>query len=161
MTEQAVFGAPEPGSQAEKEQRASPIDVHVGSRIRLRRTLLGMSQERLGDSLGLTFQQVQKYERGVNRVSASRLFDLSRVLDVPISFFYDDLPEGAAAMGAMGRRSLAGFAEAQEPFVPPATDEHLHRRETLELVRAYYRITDPAVRKRVFELIKSMGPAEV
>src|SRR5580698_4530908 len=76
---------------SDKESRPSPIDVHVGSRIRLRRTLLGMSQERLGDSLGLTFQQVQKYERGVNRVGASRLFDLSRVLDVPISFFFEDM----------------------------------------------------------------------
>jgi len=72
----------------DREGRPSPIDVHVGSRIRLRRTLLGMSQERLGEALGLTFQQVQKYERGVNRVGASRLFDLSRVLDVPISFFF-------------------------------------------------------------------------
>ena len=81
---------------AEKEGRPSPIDVHVGSRIRLRRTLLGMSQERLGEALGLTFQQVQKYERGVNRVGASRLFDLSRVLDVPISFFFDDMPDSLA-----------------------------------------------------------------
>ncbi len=76
------------------EARPSPVDVHVGARIRLRRTLLGMSQERLGDALGLTFQQVQKYERGVNRVGASRLFDLSRILDVPISFFYDNQPGG-------------------------------------------------------------------
>src|SRR4028119_625057 len=74
------------------EHRPSPIDVHVGSRVRLRRTLLGMSQEKLGEALGLTFQQVQKYERGVNRIGASRLFDLSRVLDVPISFFFDDMP---------------------------------------------------------------------
>ncbi len=81
---------------SEREGRPSPIDVHVGSRIRLRRTLLGMSQERLGEALGLTFQQVQKYERGVNRVGASRLFDLSRVLDVPISFFFDDLPDSVA-----------------------------------------------------------------
>ena len=83
-------GAPFVG--AGKESRPRPIDVHVGSRIRLRRTLLGMSQERLGEALGLTFQQVQKYESGVNRVSASRLFDLSRVLDVPIGFFFDDVP---------------------------------------------------------------------
>jgi transcriptional regulator with XRE-family HTH domain len=148
-------GAPVVG--AEKEGRPSPIDVHVGSRIRLRRTLLGMSQERLGEALGLTFQQVQKYERGVNRVGASRLFDLSRVLDVPISFFFDDLPESLATTygGNVGRRA-GGFAEMQDGF----TDDALNRRETLELVRAYYRITDPAVRKRVFELIKSMGPSE-
>jgi transcriptional regulator with XRE-family HTH domain len=141
----------------EKESRPSPIDIHVGTRIRLRRTLLGMSQERLGEALGLTFQQVQKYERGVNRVGASRLFDLSRVLDVPISFFFDDMPDSlATAFGGhpSGRRAAAGFAETQEGF----GDDTLSRRETLELVRAYYRITDPAVRKRVFDLIKSMGP---
>ncbi len=142
---------------AEKESRPSPIDIHVGSRIRLRRTLLGMSQERLGEALGLTFQQVQKYERGVNRVGASRLFDLSRVLDVPISFFFDDMPDSLAnTYGAQSGRRAAGFAEAQDGF----TDDALNRRETLELVRAYYRITDPAVRKRVFDLIKSMGPAD-
>ena len=143
---------------AEKEHRPSPIDVHVGTRVRLRRTLLGMSQERLGEALGLTFQQVQKYERGVNRVGASRLFDLSRVLDVPISFFFDDMPDSlATAFGAQpsGRR-VAGFADTQDSFA----DDTLNRRETLELVRAYYRITDPAVRKRVFDLIKSMGPSD-
>ena len=139
----------------EKESRPSPIDVHVGMRIRLRRTLLGMSQERLGDALGLTFQQVQKYERGVNRVGASRLFDLSRVLDVPISFFFDDMPESLS--GAAATRRSSGFSDAQDPF----GDDTMSRRETLELVRAYYRIIDPALRKRVFELIRSMGPAEV
>jgi transcriptional regulator with XRE-family HTH domain len=147
----------EHGLGPEKEGRPSPIDVHVGSRIRLRRTLLGMSQERLGEALGLTFQQVQKYERGVNRVGASRLFDLSRVLDVPISFFFDDMPESlASTYGSQSPRRSAGFPEMQDSF----TDDALNRRETLELVRAYYRITEPAVRKRVFELIKSMGPTE-
>lgn len=142
---------------AEKESRPSPIDVHVGSRIRLRRTLLGMSQERLGESLGLTFQQVQKYERGVNRVGASRLFDLSRVLDVPISFFFDDMPDSlATSFGGLASRRTPGLSDAHDSFA----DDTLSRRETLELVRAYYRITDPAVRKRVFELIKSMGPTE-
>jgi transcriptional regulator with XRE-family HTH domain len=118
----------EPFGGAGKGPRPRPIDAHVGSRIRLRRTLLGLSQERLGEALGLTFQQVQKYETGVNRVSASRLFDLSRVLDVPIGFFFDDVP-----------------------------DVLLSRRETLELVGAYYRIIDPAVRKHLLDLIKSLG----
>ena len=146
-------------SGAEREARSSPIDAHVGARIRLRRTLMGMSQERLGEALGLTFQQVQKYERGVNRVGASRLFDLSRVLDVPISFFFDDMPEPLASLngGYSNTRSSSGFAEGQDGF---GTDEMLNRRETLELVRAYYRINEPAVRKRVFDLIKSMGPIE-
>ena len=144
------------GHPAERESRPSPIDVHVGSRIRLRRTLLGMSQERLGDQLGLTFQQVQKYERGINRVGASRLFDLARVLDVPISFFFDDMPDGLAGSIGGGSRRALGMADAQDAF----GDDTMTRRETLELVRAYYRITDPAVRKRVFDLIKSMGPGE-
>lgn len=142
----------------EREHRPSPIDVHVGSRVRLRRTLLGMSQEKLGEALGLTFQQVQKYERGVNRIGASRLFDLARVLDVPVSFFFDDMPDSMGGNPAVsGRRGTGyGFAEQQEGF----DDDTLHRRETLELVRAYYRITDPSVRKRVFDLIKSLAPAE-
>jgi transcriptional regulator with XRE-family HTH domain len=150
----------ETNERPERESRPSPIDVHVGSRIRLRRTLLGMSQERLGDALGLTFQQVQKYERGVNRVGASRLFDISRVLDVPISFFFEDMPEGMDATPISGPRGrMYGFAEAQEPF-SNGVDDNLTKRETLELVRAYYRITDPAVRKRVFDLMKSLAPAE-
>ena len=142
----------------DKEHRPSPIDVHVGTRIRLRRTLLGMSQERLGEALGLTFQQVQKYERGVNRVGASRLFDLSRVLDVPISFFFDDMPDTVAGRPGGAPSRPGGFGDAQAPF---GTDDSLTRRETLDLVRPYYRITEPSVRKRVFELIKSMGPADV
>ncbi len=153
-----VFRAPPERESPERESRSSPVDVHVGSRIRLRRTLMGMSQERLGDALGLTFQQVQKYERGANRVSASRLFDLSRVLDVPISFFFDDMdaPNGSKP------RPPGGFADAQDAFghATPGADEALHRRESLELIRAYYRIADPAVRRRVFELVKSMGPPE-
>jgi transcriptional regulator with XRE-family HTH domain len=147
-------GRPDQAGVVEKDSRPSPIDIHVGTRIRLRRTLLGMSQERLGDALGLTFQQIQKYERGVNRVGASRLFDLSRVLDVPISFFFDDMPDSLTGAGAA--RRAAGFNEPQDAFA----DDTMSRRETLELVRAYYRIGDPALRKKVFELIRSMGPAE-
>lgn len=147
--------------RAERESRASPIDVHVGSRIRLRRTLMGMSQERLGEALGLTFQQVQKYERGVNRVGASRLYDLSRVLDVPISFFFDDMADGAPGAypppASLGARRSFGFADRQDAITAPP-DDSMNRRETLELVRAYYRITDPAVRKRVFDLVKSLVP---
>lgn len=140
--------------RVDREHRPSPIDVHVGSRVRLRRTLLGMSQEKLGEALGLTFQQVQKYERGVNRIGASRLFDLARVLDVPIGFFFDDMPEVNG--GNVAVRRTAGFAETQDGF----EDETLHRRETLELVRAYYRITDTSIRKRVFDLIKSLAPSD-
>ena len=126
-----------------------PVDVHVGSRVRMRRTLLGMSQEKLGDALGLTFQQVQKYERGANRVGASRLFEISRVLDVPVSFFFEEMSDETAALD-QGQR---GAAEASEEF----ERDPLTKRETLELVRAYYRITDPRVRKRLFELTKAIG----
>ena len=131
----------------------NPIDIHVGGRVRLRRTLLGMSQEKLGESLGLTFQQIQKYERGANRVGASRLFELSRILDVPVSFFFDDMPEKLRT--GEGRISYGMTDQPQASLEP----DPLTRRETLELVRAYYRITDAQVRKRLFELTKSLGHA--
>jgi transcriptional regulator with XRE-family HTH domain len=130
--------------------KPNPVDIHVGARVRLRRTLLGMSQEKLGEAIGLTFQQVQKYERGANRVGASRLYDLSRVLEVPVSFFFDDMPDEISAKSVHERREMS---ESPDPF----DNDPMNRRETLELVRAYYRITDPVQRKRVFELVKAMG----
>lgn len=131
--------------------RPNPIDVHVGARVRLRRTLLGMSQERLGEALGLTFQQVQKYERGANRIGASRLYDLSRVLDVPVSYFFEDM--GDDTMAASPRYMVRATED------PPQTDDGVMvQRETLELVRAYYRIRDPEVRKQVQELAHVLGP---
>jgi transcriptional regulator with XRE-family HTH domain len=141
---------PEGRNRAESgaERLPTGVDAHVGSRIRLRRTMLGMSQEKLATALGLTFQQVQKYERGLNRVGASRLFDLGRVLDVPISFFFDDMPGGLSASGSDGEAPEAGSGNA------------LDRAETLQLIRAYYRISDPGLRRRVLDLLKSMGPAE-
>jgi len=137
-----------------KTGKPNPIDVHVGSRVRLRRTLLGMSQEKLGEAIGLTFQQVQKYERGANRIGASRLFDLSRVLDVPVSFFFDDMPADAAAAPVDDDSPAPddGRSGGYEP-------DPMAKRETLELVRAYYRINDPSVRKRLFELTKAVANA--
>lgn len=129
----------------------NPIDVHVGQRIRLRRTLLGMTQQKLGRALGLTFQQVQKYERGTNRVGSSRLFDLGRVLEVSIAYFFDDMSAGVQARSP-GR--LHGLAEPKPLEYEP---DPAAKRETLELVRAYYRIGDPKLRKRVFELTKSLA----
>lgn len=123
-----------------------PIDVHVGSRVRLRRTLLGMSQGVLGKALGLTFQQIQKYERGANRIGSSRLYRLSRILDVPVSFFFDELSE-----------AIIFGAEPAETSGPNFETERLARRETLDLVRRYYQISDDKVRKRVFELVKALG----
>lgn len=143
----------------ETERSPRAVDLHVGARIRLRRTLLGMSQERLGEALGLTFQQVQKYERGVNRVGASRLYDLARVLDVPVSFFFDDMPDSLIAEHPSERLTglPRGLAEPQEGF----GDDLMNRRETIDLVRAYYRIGDPAIRRRMFELMRSMSPGAV
>lgn len=126
-----------------------PVDIYVGSRVRLCRTLKGMSQQKLAQALGLTFQQVQKYERGANRIGSSRLFELSRILDVPPSFFFDGAPEADGAANAPSGLS--------EPDPAPFDSEKLFRREILEFVRAYDRITDPAVRKRLFELVKAIG----
>jgi transcriptional regulator with XRE-family HTH domain len=132
----------------------NPVDIHVGSRVRLRRTLLGLSQEKLGEAVGLTFQQIQKYERGANRIGASRLFEFSRILDVPVSFFFDDMSERTAAVEGL---PAAGMADQPRASLEP---DPLTRRETLELVRAYYRIADPQIRKRLFELTKSLGTLE-
>jgi transcriptional regulator with XRE-family HTH domain len=139
-----------PVRRRQKSDKPNPVDVHVGSRVRLRRTLLGLSQEKLGEAIGLTFQQVQKYERGANRIGASRLHELGTVLDVPVEFFFADL-DPAKLLPATG---LAEDAPA------PFEGDPLARRETLELVRAYYRITDPAVRRRLFELVKSLGASD-
>ena len=128
-------------------QGPHPVDIHVGSRIRMRRTLLGLSQEKLGDALGLTFQQVQKYERGANRVGSSRLYEISRILDVPISFFFEEMTGDVSSAGAAVPVNTGEGAQS----------DPLAKRETLELVRAYYRIDDPRVRKRVFELMKSIA----
>lgn len=130
-----------------------PVDVHVGARLRLRRNLLGMSQEQLGKASGLTFQQIQKYERGTNRMGASRLFQLGRLLNVTVAYFFEEF-SAAAVSPAQGFRdneqtSLEG--------VPAGDNEILQRRETLELIRAYYRITDPKQRRTVYNLIKSMA----
>ena len=123
------------------------VDVHVGSRVRLRRTLLGMSQEKLGKAVSLTFQQIQKYERGANRIGSSRLYQFSQVLDVPISFFFDDMPpEITGRPAGLGEDSQAPYETAK-----------FTKRETLELVRAYYRITDSRVRKRLFDLVKAVA----
>ncbi len=122
-------------SAKKQVSRSGPIDIHVGARVRLRRNLLGISQEKLGRAVGVICQQIQKYEKGTDRIGASRLFNLGRALDVPVSFFFEDL-------------------------FPPATAldfDVLSKRETIKLVRAYYRVTDPQLRKRVLDLLKAIG----
>lgn len=148
IDENTQFRDPGPATRRRRPPGVpDPVDIHVGSRVRLRRTLLGLSQEKLGEAIGLTFQQVQKYERGANRIGASRMYDLSRVLSVPVSYFYEDMADDVK-----NREIGAGVSPGQEPEKDP-----LSRRETLELVRAYYKIGRPSVRKRIFELVKSVA----
>ncbi len=129
-------------------RKPNPVDVHVGSRVRLRRLIIGMSQEKLGEKMNLTFQQIQKYEKGTNRIGASRLFQLSQILDVPMSYFFEDAPikPGAAA--------APGFAEPKgEAFLL----DFLNTREGLELNRAFVRIKDPKVRRKIIDLVRSLS----
>ena len=135
---------------------ANEIDAHVGSRLRLRRLLLGISQEKLGGALGLTFQQIQKYERGANRVGASRLFDLSRALDVPVSYFFADMPEDTAAV--MPGRLAGKLSASREPSLDA---DVLLSKETAELVRAYYAISDLEVRRRTLDFLRTVSESIV
>ena len=133
-------------------RRANPLDLHVGSRVRLQRMLLGMSQEKLGEQLGLTFQQIQKYEKGINRIGASRLFDLAKVLGVNVQFFYDEAP-GALTEGRT-MSSASGFSE--KPADRYVVD-FLGSREGIELNKAFVRISDAKVRRSVVDLVRSLA----
>jgi transcriptional regulator with XRE-family HTH domain len=126
----------------------NPVDVHVGQRLRQRRVLVGLSQEKLARMVGITFQQVQKYERGANRIVASRLFELAKVLDVPVSYFFDELSAKAANDADAGAAAQTGDAGSHDVMA---------ERETLELVRAYYNIDDERVRRRAFDLLRSLA----
>jgi len=128
------------------KKQANPIDAQVGNRVRIRRMLIGMSQEKLGDMLGLTFQQIQKYEKGVNRIGAGRLYEVSRILGVPIDFFY----EGVASQES-------GLAESESP---PPVMEFISSGEGLQLSLAFMKIKDPKVRRRVLDLVKSLAEEE-
>jgi len=132
------------------------VDVHIGKRLRQRRTLLGMSQTKLGEAVGLTFQQVQKYERGSNRTSSSRLFEFAKVLDVPVPYFFDDMPANALAGRPMSRRGRGGLVETD---TPPVEDPFV-KREALQLVRAYYKIREGRVRQRITKMIKVLAPVD-
>ncbi|MFC3071632.1 helix-turn-helix domain-containing protein [Shinella pollutisoli] len=132
---------------AENKKKPNPIDIHVGSRIRLRRTMLGMSQEKLGESLGITFQQIQKYEKGTNRVGASRLQNISSILNVPVSFFFEDAPGDRADV-------QSGLAEASSSNY---VVDFLSSSEGLQLNRAFVKITDPKVRRKLVDLVKALA----
>lgn len=132
------------------KKNPNPIDVYVGSRVRMRRMLVGLSQEKLGERLGLTFQQVQKYEKGSNRVSASRLYQMAQILGVPVQFFFEDLPE--QAKGEFGNSN--GFSESsQEAMIM----DFLSSSEGLQLNKALSEISDASVRRKVVELVKAIA----
>ena len=130
------------------KRNANPIDVHVGNRVRMRRMLIGMSQEKLGDQLGLTFQQVQKYEKGSNRVSASRLFQMAQILGVNVQFFYDDMP------GSVSGNPSTGFAENKNGEL---IMDLISAAEGLQLNQAFIEIKDADVRRRIIDLVKVLG----
>ena len=124
------------------------VDRHVGSRVRLRRQLLNMSQEKLGEELGVTFQQVQKYERGANRIGAGHLWNLARVLDVPVSFFFEGASENAGQ---------SGFAEGDQT---PIIDDFIQSADGVQLAQAFARIRDSKVRRRILELVRTLAAEE-
>lgn len=124
-----------------------PVDVHVGKRVRLRRMIVGMTQTDLGNALNITFQQVQKYEQGANRIGSSRIYRISKILGVPVSFFFDDMPNNITD----------NFAETLEQLENDINDNNMARKETLNLVRNYYSIDNEGVRRNLYNLVKSMS----
>lgn len=129
------------------------VDVHVGKRLKTKRTLLGLSQEKLAESLDLTFQQIQKYERGMNRISAGRLYELSRILEIPVTYFYEGLKATASNVSA----PIGMSDNTQESFGGSSDDDVMNRKETLDLVRLYYSIENEKTRKDIVKFIKSMA----
>jgi transcriptional regulator with XRE-family HTH domain len=138
-------------NKLEKENKKSPnpTDIHVGSRIRMRRNILGMSQEKLGESLGITFQQIQKYEKGTNRVGASRLQAIASILDVPVAFFFAEVPGRESALDGLSEGDGSRFVI-----------DFVNSGEGLQLNRAFARIADAKVRRKVVELVKALASEE-
>ena len=128
------------------KKATNPVDKHVGSRVRMRRLMLGMSQEKLGDALGLTFQQVQKYEKGKNRMGAGRLQHISHILQVPVPFFFEDAPH------MPGQPKGSGAAPS-----PAYVSEFLATRDGLALTKAFMRITEPGLRRRIVHLVEEIA----
>jgi len=128
-----------------KDKTPSPVDLHVGARVRMRRKFLNMSQEGLADAISLTFQQVQKYERGTNRISSSKLYDIAKTLGAPIGYFFEGLGE---------HDEQSGFSESEsEAFV----HSFLMTTEGIELAEAFPRIKNPKLRRKILDLVRTMG----
>ncbi len=138
-------------AQDKTDSAPHPVDIHVGKRLRLRRTIQGLSQEVVGNAIGVTFQQIQKYERGANRMGSSRLFEFSKILKVPVSYFFDGFE------AQVGEENDYMMAESSSPEFE---HEQMSSRETMEMMRAYYKISSPRVRKSVFDLVKNLAERE-
>ena len=134
----------------ENKRAPHPIDIHVGSRVRLRRMMQGISQEKLGEDLGLTFQQVQKYEKGVNRIGAGRLFEIAQILDVPVQFFYDDF-QSDEDDSTLSEETTGYEAERTDLFASLATSDGM------QLAQAFLRINDVTIRRRIVDLVKAIA----
>ena len=132
------------------KKQPNPIDIHVGSRVRLRRMMLGMSQEKLGENLGITFQQIQKYEKGTNRIGASRLQHIARVLSVPVSFFFEDAP------GTPGPSSPEWPNRDRRSYVV----DFLSSAEGIQLNKAFVRIKDAKLRRKIIDLVRALAGEE-
>lgn len=143
-------GDSELGETPMAKKAPNPIDKHVGSRVRMRRMMLGMSQEKLGDALGLTFQQVQKYEKGANRIGASRLQQISHILHVPVEFFFEGAPNLAAEQGGLGEAPSPAFVA-----------DFLATSDGLALTRAFMRIQDSRLRRRIVDLVEAIAGDEI
>jgi transcriptional regulator with XRE-family HTH domain len=140
------------------DNEPNPVDVHVGNRIRLRRTILHITQQQMAEKLGLTFQQIQKYEKGMNRVGASRLWDISRVLGVSMGFFFEDMPEDVAKNSPrMLSKANNGETDFVEENCPSFDEDPMKRKETLELVRAYYKIPNRIIAKNLFNVLVALS----
>ncbi len=137
-------------SKTKTKGTPNEMDIHVGQRLRVRRALLGLSQEKLAEAVGLTFQQIQKYERGTNRVSAGRLFDMSKILDVPVSYFFEQF--GQSSSNSYATQGLSD--NGQESF---EHEDVMNSKETLDLIRIYYSVDDSEARKDIVKFIKSMA----
>lgn len=139
------------------DNEPNPVDVHVGKRIRLRRTILHITQQQMAEMLGLTFQQVQKYEKGMNRVGASRLWDISRVLQVPMGFFFEDMQDEVASKSPRMLNIDSPSALVMHEAVIEPEEDPMSRVESLELVRAYYKIPNRVIAKNLFDLIVALS----
>lgn len=131
------------------ERKPRPVDIHIGKRIRMRRSLMGVSQEKLAEALGVSFQQVQKYERGANRVSASRLYQIGKTLDVPVAYFYQEFTDKPVKQGPR-----PGLSDNEQEDI--LSEDILYEKETIELIRLYYSLEDERKRRDLLKIMRSM-----